>query len=257
MAKYPVFIIGSPRSGTSALAEGMLRAGYNGFREGNFLSLLTVLGRFIDRHFATFGNDGPKVLASVVDKEALMDSIAVVFRDVVNRHNPDAPWFDKTGNPEMIEAIPTLLELWPESVFIFAKRRAIENIVSRLKKFPGHNFEYHCRDWARNMEAWRLMRDKIPRDKYVEVDQQDLIRDPTTAAAAIGHLLDLADANVAAMTQAFQKDRPQETEAGTARRVLALADLWDEPRRALFERLCGPEMKAYGYSFDESYWEGA
>jgi Sulfotransferase family len=257
MAKFPVFIIGSPRSGTSALAEGMLRAGYNGYREGNFLSLITVLGRLIERHFAVFGNDGPNVLASAVDRKALHRDIAVVFRNVVNGLNPTPPWFDKTGNPEMIEAIPTLLDLWPASVFIFAKRRAIENIVSRLKKFPAHNFEYHCRDWARNMEAWRLMRDKIPANIRVEIDQQDMIRDPGAAARAIGTLLGLGDAQVAAMAQAFQKDRPQETEAGTAQRILDLKDLWDAPRRAMFERICGPEMKAYGYSLDESYWQGA
>ncbi|MGO8738493.1 sulfotransferase family protein [Rhodoblastus sp.] len=254
MAKFPVFIIGSPRSGTSALAEAMLRAGYNGFREGNFLSLLTVLDRFINHHFTIFGNDGPKVLASAVDRRALHQDIAHVFRDVVNRHNPTPPWFDKTGNPEMIEAVPTLLELWPDSLFIFSKRRAIENIVSRLKKFSVYNFEYHCRDWAKNMEAWRRIREKIPNDKYIEVDQQELIRDPGAAARAIGNLLALADAQADAMAQAFQKDRPQETEAGTAQRVLALRDLWDEPRRELFERVCGPEMKAYGYSLDESYW---
>ncbi|HUO54702.1 MAG TPA: sulfotransferase [Rhodoblastus sp.] len=257
MAKYPVFIIGSPRSGTSALAAGMLSAGYHGFREGNFLSLMTTLGRLVDRHFTTFGNDGPQVLASVVDKRELVKAVAGVFRDIVNRHNPNPPWFDKTGNPEMIEAVPTLLDLWPEAVFIFAKRRALENIVSRLKKFPAHNFEYHCRDWARNMEAWRLMRSNIPQDKFLEVDQQDLIRDPRAAAAGIGRLLGLAESQIAAMSGLFQMDRPQETEAGTAQRVLALADLWDEPKRNLFERICGPEMRAYGYSFDPRYWEKA
>ncbi|PWT79426.1 MAG: hypothetical protein C5B44_06890 [Acidobacteria bacterium] len=254
MKKYPVFIIGSPRSGTSALAGAMLTAGYHGFHEGNFLSLLTTLNRMIDRHFAIFGNDGPKVLASVVDRQSLSRAIANVFRDFVERHNPNPPWFDKSGNPEMIEAIPSILELWPESVFLFAKRRAIENIVSRMLKFPTLNFEYHCRDWAKNMETWRTIRHRIPANKYLEIDQQDLIRDPEMAANKIAKLLDLPEIQVASLTKLFQEHRPQQTEAGTAQRILSLEDLWDEPRRHLFEKICGPEMKLYGYSFDAHYW---
>src|SRR3954469_5424274 len=171
-AKYPVFIIGSPRSGTSALIGALLGVGYNGYREGNFLQLMPMIGAMIDRHFATFGQDGAEVLVTHVDPKALKEAINEVFAGFVNRLHPNPPWVDKSGNPEMIGAIPALMKLWPDSHFVFAKRRAIENIVSRLKKFSQHNFEYHCRDWARNMQAWRIMRDNVPKASRLEVDQQ-------------------------------------------------------------------------------------
>lgn len=254
-AKYPVFIIGSPRSGTSALVDALLGVGYNGFREGNFLQLMPMIGAMIDRHFATFGQDGLQVLVSHVDRQALKEAINEAFAGFVNRLHPDPPWVDKSGNPEMIDAIPALMKLWPDSHFVFAKRRAIENVVSRLKKFSQHNFEYHCRDWARNMAAWRVMRGNVPEAMRVEIDQQELIRDPAGSAARLAAFLDLSADSRGKLQALFQGNRPQQTAAGTAERVLSLADLWDEPQRAIFAKICGAEMDAYGYSTDANYWK--
>lgn len=51
----------------------------------------------------------------------------------------------------MTLASPIVKELWPSSVFVFAKRRGIENVISRTRKFLGESLENHCADWARNM----------------------------------------------------------------------------------------------------------
>lgn len=128
------------------------------------------LDQLIDRQFSLFSGD--KNLISAVDKNKLKTSIFGILKQTADELNPEASWFDKTGNPDMIFAIPVLLKLWPESVFIFAKRRAIENVKSRLKKFPNHNFDYHCSDWAKNMSAWRQIRTQLPASKFVEIDQQ-------------------------------------------------------------------------------------
>jgi Sulfotransferase family len=257
MMKYPLFIVGSPRSGTSALVGGVLAAGYNGFFEGNFLPLMIPLQRAIDRHFEAFGHNGPKVLASVVDRQAFSREIAHLFRDIVERRNPVPPWFDKSGNAEMILAIPTLRELWPSSVFIFAKRRGLENVVSRLRKWPRSDLKAHCQYWAGVMKAWRAARSLLPDELYLEIDQQDMIRDPEDVAQRMAGLLDLSEPQAAAATDFFRKRRPQETEPGTAQRVLSLQDLWDEAGRQTFETICGPEMKAFGYSTGPGYWASA
>ena len=250
----PVFVIGSPRSGTSALVDALFSVGYHGFREGNLLPLLPVLAKTIDRHWSFFGKGGAEVLVSNVDPEKIKAKIAFIFKDVVDALNPTAPWMDKSGNPEMIEAIPFLLTLWPDSRFIFAKRRALENIVSRMQKFPG-NFEYHCRDWAKNMETWRHRRQSLPADCWVEIDQQDMIRKPEACAAHLAGLLNLSVGQRDTLSAIFARSRPQQTAVGTAQRVLSLDATWNEHQRQLFKLLCGPEMKAYGYSLDETYWQ--
>ena len=136
----PVFIVGSPRSGTSILIASLLRAGYGGFLEGNFLSLIQTIERDVERHFSVFYTPNEKVLTSRLDRAALKEQMSRVIVDTAVAQQPTGPWVDKTGGPEMIQSIPVLRRLLPGSRFIFAKRRAIENVVSRVVKFPNLNF---------------------------------------------------------------------------------------------------------------------
>jgi hypothetical protein len=251
--RTPAFIVGSPRSGTSILVNGLLAGGYNGYREGNFLTLLRVIEIAADRHRATFGPPSPKVLAGSVNWDHLKADLFDVLKLHVDALNPVSPWLDKTGNPEMIEAIPLLVRLWPGAGFIFAKRRAIENVASRLKKFPEHGFEYHCRDWARNMAAWRLVRNELG-DRCVEIDQQDIARAPGEVAGKLAAFLGAGVEAQERMKRTFTRDRPQETEAGSSARIMNLQDTgWTTQQREIFLRLCGPELEHYGYRLDAAY----
>lgn len=254
MAAHPLFVVGSPRSGTSILVRALQRAGYAGFAEGNFLSLIHPLMRDIERHFATYGTTNPQVLTSRIDAGALGDAVA---RQVVNAAlaQYESPvWLDKTGNPEMIEIIPVLLRLLPTSRFVFARRRAIENIVSRLIKFPRHTFEYHCADWARNMAAWRKLRAAHPNVPAIEIDQHDISEQPGATAAALAHFLELAEDARATLERTFRSERPQQSEPGSAQRVLSLQSTgWSAEQIRLFEQHCGEQMRAFGYSTDANY----
>jgi len=252
--KYPIFIVGSPRSGTSILVQALQNAGYAGCNEGNLLSLLRPLDLAIDGHFVHFAAADPLVLTSHITRERLKESVFGAVRRMVDSFHEGRPWLDKTGNPEMIEAIPVLRALWPESRFIFAKRRGIENLVSRLKKFPGFSFEYHCRDWARNMATWRRVTAADPSLPFIEVDQWDIGNSPVEAAAEIAGFLGLDAAQQGLVVKSFVHDRPQETARGTALRTLTMAETgWSEARMAAFHALCLEEMFAFGYTDDESY----
>jgi len=251
---WPLFVVGSPRSGTSILTSGLLAAGYLGFREGNFLTLLRVFETRISQHITAFSTGNKKVMASVIDWDGFRQDIRAAFRKQVDTLNPVAPWMDKTGNPEMIEVIPQVLSFWPGAKFIFAKRRGIENVISRLKKFPGHSFEYHCQDWSRNMAAWRAMR-TLPELPAVEIDQQDILRDPDGVAGLLTNFLGGGTGTCDLLRRVFTAERPQQSDAGSASRVIALKDTgWSGGQIEFFQRHCGPEMKLYNYSLDESYW---
>jgi len=107
------------------------------------------------------------------------------------------------------------------------------------------------------MQSWRAMRDKVPQDSRLEVDQQEMIRDSAAAAERLAAFLDLSDEHRRKLEALLARNRPQQTSAGTAERVLSLSEIWDEPSRSLFRAICGPEMEAFGYSFDENYWSAA
>jgi hypothetical protein len=237
----------------------MLAAGYHGYREGMFLSLMSSVQQTVDRHFATFASPGNgQVLVSAMDQQAFKRRLFEVFRAVTEEHNASPPWFDKTGNPEMIETIPLLRQLWPDCVFIFAKRRGIENLVSRLRKFPEHGFEYHCRDWARNMATWRRYRTELPADCRREVDQQDMIQRPDLVIDDLVGFLRVDEDRREAMVQTLRLNRPQQTEQGSAARIQSLISAGWTPQQAdVFLRICEEEMNAYGYSLTDTYWKPA
>jgi|SRR5665213_1080484 len=254
MPKSPVFVVGSPRSGTSILVKALASVGYHGYNEGNFLPLMNIIDRAVDNHFTLFGKPNPNVLAAQIDPKVLKSRIETLFKELTDNLNPGPLWFDKSGNADMIRAIPVLRRLWPDSVYIFAKRRAIENVVSRVKKFPARNFEHHCADWAKNMAAWRQVREELPSDVYLEVDQQDLIRNTEAISAKISSFLELGPERLETLINIFKSRRPQETTKGSALKTYSLESLgWSEAEMAIFKKYCDPEMKAYGYGSGSEY----
>src|ERR1700691_4163884 len=94
----------------------------------------------------------------------------------------------------MIYAAPVFTQMWPSAVFVFAKRRAIENILSRTRKFPSVPFKDHCASWSEAMSAWRSVRDGGV--QAIEVDQFDLAHHPAREAERLGAFLDLSRNNV-------------------------------------------------------------
>jgi sulfotransferase family protein len=255
MPKSPVFIVGSPRSGTSALVKALVTVGYRGYNEGNFLPLMRIIERAVDNHFAAFGKPNPNVLTAQIDRAQLKDGIERIFKQLVDHAQPYPLWFDKSGHAEMIPAIPILRRLWPNSVYIFCKRRAIENVASRLKKFPAHDFEHHCAGWAKIMAAWRAVRTQLPVEVYLEVDQQDLIRDTEAISAKIAELLQLGPEQLRTLIKTLKLRRPQETTKGSAAQMHSLESLgWSEAQLATFKNYCGPEMEAYGYGSGSEYY---
>jgi len=254
LPRYPVFIVGSARSGTSILVDAMVAAGYRGFREGNFLSLLANLDSAVERHLKIFQNGNPKVLASNVSKDRLKEELFGVLHRITMELNPEPPWFDKTGGSEMISAIPALRKFWPESVFVFAKRRGIENVLSRMQKFPSLTFQQHCIAWANNMSAWRKLRQLLPRDVAIEIDQQSILQRPEAVAQRLVSFLMVQPDKEKRLVRTFEAKRPQQSADGTAARISSLQTTgWSESEISMFLDFCKTEMDAFGYSFDESY----
>jgi hypothetical protein len=138
---------------------------------------------------------------------------------------------------------------------VFCKRRAIENVASRLKKFPAQDFERHCAGWAKIMAAWRAVRTELPAEVYLEVDQQDLIRDTEDISRKLSQLLQLDPEQQRTLTKTFKSRRPQETSKGSAAQTHSLESVgWSEAQLAMFRRHCGPEMEAYGYGVGSDYY---
>ena len=265
--RSPVFIVGSPRSGTSALVSVLSEIGYHGFLEGNFLSLLNHIDNLVDDYYRNFPETDKLVMLPNIDKNDLKRKLFEPLRTTVNDLNPKEPWFDKTGTPDMTLAIPIVRELWPDSIFIFAKRRGIENVMSRVNKFPGGSFEYHCADWARNMAAWRTIRPQLPLGCFIEVEQREMIQQPELTARSLFEFLQVDDSRLEplpalgwatttldAACYVLTTQRPQESTEGSASRIYPLTECgWSAEQMETFLKYCETEMKEFGYTMDEHY----
>jgi len=251
-AATPVFILGSPRSGTTILAGALEKAGYFGFGEGHLLDLLVPIRQSIQAHFSTNGINDPGLLIGHIDQGQLLNGIARAIAEFQTRFNPSEFWFDKTPGPAMIYSAGVLLRLWPTASFVFAKRRGIETIVSRLKKFSGQSFEQHCRSWSETMAVWRRVREA--RLRAIEIDQYDIARDPSGTASRLGAFLRVGEAATTRIRDEMAHARPQRSDEGSTERVLTLATCgWSDEQIATFRRFCIGEMQAYGYRLDDNY----
>jgi hypothetical protein len=106
------------------------------------------------------------------------------------------------------------------------------------------------------MAAWRAVRQTLLEDRFIEIDQQDMITAPDEAAADISKLLGLNTDQSRAIAETFRHNRPQQTAAGTAERILSIDEsAWSPDQVAIFLKCCGDEMQEYGYSVDNAYWQ--
>jgi len=258
-AQFPVFVLGSPRSGTSAVAQSLISAtSYAGYNEGQVLDLLTPLLQAL-RRFYEFKSDAIPVtdratmMVARIPEEHFASGISALFADVVRPLFPSGRWCDKTPTADMILAAPSLLRIWPNAKFIFLKRRALENLLSRIRKFRGASFEIQCADWAACMDAWRAVRGTLA-GRALELDHHFLARHPDKSAEAIGVMLTLGPNEVEGLARMLSRHQPEQTGASILDVAEASAINWGTDQWAIFERICGPTMAAYGYSHDKNYY---
>lgn len=255
-SQYPLFILGSTRSGTSAVAQALLATKrFWGHDEGQMLYLLAYLGdsvRFFYDLKARAGAINGSTLISYVPQSFLYSGLRRVFMDLMRTVAPIPQWFVKTLNHLMVQLAPQLLAMWPHAKFIFMKRRALEFIEPRRRKFPDLAFEDHCREWVATMAAWTRVYEKLG-GRVLEIDQLYMARCPEVVATAVSTVAGLSADQSAAFLQSLAGDRPERTGSAFAT-ALRLQDLdWDAAARAVFDSVCGPMMTHFGYSTDESY----
>jgi hypothetical protein len=255
-AQHPVFVLGSARSGTSAMAQALLKIDrFRGFGEGHILDLLAHLSVRLRTFYNLKYDDtlpGRDTMIEKVPIEFLQDTFNHIFIDMIRQLLGEGYWVDKTPNSDSIYLAPRFLELWPNARFIFMRRRALENLASRSRKFPEYNFAKNCQEWKDAMEAWLSVRDQL-HGAAIEVDQMFLSHNPQKVAEQLRSFLGLSEVETRVVSQSFAHDRPQRT-ATTVDDVMELATMgWNEGWLTEFDRVCRPLMDAYGYTDDASY----
>src|SRR2546430_17539144 len=103
-------------------------------------------------------------MLGAIDSKGWIERLAQTVRRIYRQLHPTDNFVDKTPGWPMLKALPALLVVWPNLRVVFTKRRGIENVLSRQRKFPDGVFESHCRDWAAAMETWLAVHAEIPQE---------------------------------------------------------------------------------------------
>jgi hypothetical protein len=175
----PVFVVGSPRAGTTAVGNALRVAlGAKNYGEHHFLFLANKLENTVNDYFASYHtrNDSGTFLNDV-SPALVFAKISQQIKDLYCSWQPGEYFVDKTPGRNMLESITTIQKIWPEAIYIFCKRRAYENVKSRLIKFPHLSTEQHAKQWVEVMALWRGIKKFLSEESYVEIDQSELQRE--------------------------------------------------------------------------------
>lgn len=188
----PVFILGFPRSGTTAMADGIEALGHHG--------RVNVEGHLL-YHFMpglellTKGQVNPSSIAADPERRAkfLAGFTALANATFSPRGDPaDTMWIDKTPDIAQVRAVSALARLWPAARFVFLYRPPAEAIRSNLATFRtavDGKEPAHAERWAALHRTWRHKREGLAPGAFLEVYHPDMKADPTGVAAAVVSLL--------------------------------------------------------------------
>ncbi len=257
LQSFPVFVLGAARSGTSALGLALEKGTrYRGFSEGHIFDLSIRLAHAVNAHFDKKDQWIPAKdcasyhLGQIGHAWVKAETLELIRRMAAGFTTPF--WFDKTPTYEMVASVPVLAEAWPNARFIFMKRRGLENLRSRIRKFTVGNFAGKCRDWNIIMSSWRAVREMV-QGKFVELDQRTLAESPDAAAASVGQLLNLDNSEIESFASVLRNERPEAT-GPLWNYVADVSELdWSAEQLETFRQTCGAEMDAYGYTYDGTY----
>jgi len=212
ICSQPIFILGSFRSGTSALAYALARHSqlathgesevlFHLFRDDPVDKMLKLLGQrpLLPTWVSTYGIERAEILAF----------LGLGLNALFTSKNPGKRWIDKTQHYMWIRDI--LLELFPDALFLHLVRdgrRVVHSMIHFLDGFPAEqqasirssgqappwasDFREACRTWKRFMVAGMAFCAKHP-SRCLTVVNEQLVADSAKGFREIFRFLQVPD----------------------------------------------------------------
>ena len=118
--------------------------------------------------------------------------------DVLSRGEDVAYWGDKY--PEHLFLIPEIYEVFPETKWLFIWREPASVIEALSRKMltstrrPIPNWRFSVEDCATQWTTWNRkwieMRDQLPRENWMEVNFDQMVRDPNPELERVSELIE-------------------------------------------------------------------
>ncbi|MEL7125147.1 MAG: sulfotransferase [Pseudomonadota bacterium] len=249
-----VYVLGSTRSGTSALRNGLAETRFAGYGEGHLVPILQDMIRAVRSH----KSDG---LGAQVEGNGLHQMREnVMLRHLFHGYEQylatqikTNSLMDKTPTIAPIQLAPDLDTFHQKPYFIHCARRHLDNVQSKIKKFPDRTLEQHCREWAECNMTWLRVKDRLG-SNYLAFDFYDLATDPERIAGQIGTYLELSAEDTAALGAYLVSKRPQAAADRDLTQFLRLSEIdWTDDEKQIFDDICSPVGELLGYGMEDYF----
>ncbi len=258
ICKSPIFIIGSPRSGTSILAWSLAQhSELTTAEESNMFSELTRGEKLesVYRNAAARPDSRDWLRMKDVGEDEFLASLGLGLNALVTSRS-DGRWIDQT--PANTLVAPTLARLFPDAQFIHILRDG-RSVVNSMQNFAAAfsddarekfleagampsfatDFRAACETWTRYASAALEFGARYP-DRCFMVLNEALRSDPVGNFSRMFSFLQVADEPAPAQyirERKLNSSFPDHPLPGGAE---VPWDLWAEAQRATFDEIAGP-----------------
>src|ERR1051326_3660013 len=246
--QHEVFVIGCPRSGTTAVAQALRRIGYAGVSgEGHVLTLVPLLRNVIADYRTSKEASPADYAVRQFPWEGLEAVIDAHIYDFFASLYDGKPFVDKTPYDALDYPVEDIRRIWPNARILYCQRNGIDNVNSQLRKFSeaGLSFAAACMNWASAIRCWLKVAGSVT-DISMVVEHSALLDQPEVVAQQIGAFLHFDEMQTRGFAEALHSDFPEFT--GGLSEVS-----WSENERHLFLQLCGPWMRRSGYDMQDPF----
>lgn len=253
-----LYILGSTRSGTSALRNAIAETRYSGYGEGHLAPMLVDMIEAVrNAKHSGIGHDVSGTGLHGLDPDVLLRTLFDGYERYLAEQLRCSHILDKTPTIVPIRAAPDLATYHRNAKFLYCSRRHVDNVQSKLRKFPEVALEEHAREWADCHAAWVAARARLDAQgqDYLELDFFDLATDCAAVATRIGTYLGLDGDETAGIARYLSSQRPQAEQDRDLTRYLRLSEVsWPDEQKDRFREIAEPVGTALGYGY-ETYWE--
>lgn len=250
-----VYILGSTRSGTSAVRNALAETRYRGFGEGHLVQIVVEMMATVRRERASGqGSAIPGNGLNALRERVLIRHFVHAYERYLIESLGSTLLMDKTPNIIPIQNAPDLYTFHQKAKFLHCARRHVDNIQSKLKKFPEQSFASQCREWAECHLAWARAKPDLG-ESFVEFDFMDMVVRRQETCQRIGDLLELTAEEVSALVTYLENERPQSsTPDRDLNRFLKFSEMtWSDEDKDTFLRVCVPVGETLGYGLESYY----